>query len=51
MIEKIKPTTEPTLDKEGNIIPTEFTLQDKDYLLITAINKLASEIRNLRLGR
>jgi len=49
MKEIIKPTTKPQKDEDGNEIPTEYILEDKDFLLITAINNLANEIQKLRM--
>ncbi len=49
MKELIKPTTKPQKDKDGNEIPTEYILEDKDFLLITAINNLANEIQKMRM--
>ena len=43
MIEKISPTTTPDFD-DGE----SYTLEDKDFLLITAINNLTNEITMLR---
>jgi hypothetical protein len=46
MIEKISPTTTPDFN-EGE----RYTLEDKDFLLITALNNLATEIRKLRVNK
>ena len=43
MKDVIKPTTEA--EKEGE--PIVFTLEDKDYLLITALQDLTNQIRRL----
>ena len=43
MREVIKPTSIAEKEEE----PIEFTLEDKDYLLITAIQELTSQIRRL----
>ncbi len=45
MIEKFSPTTKPDFEKGES-----YTLEDKDYLLITALNNLASEIQKLRVS-
>ena len=45
MREKIKPTTKFKEEEEEVV----FELEDKDYLLITAINNLADEIKATRL--
>ena len=50
MKEIIKPTTKPQKDEDGNEIPTEYTLEDKDFLLITAINDLTNQIKILRVS-
>ncbi len=42
MSENIKPTTKPTEGEE-----TIFTLEDKDYLLIKAIQDLTNQTRRL----
>jgi len=46
MSENIKPTTKPTEGEE-----TIFTLEDKDYLLIKAIQDLTKEIQKLRISK
>lgn len=46
MKDVIKPTSKAA--KEGE--PIEFTLEDKDYLLITAIQDLAKAIRRIKYG-
>ena len=43
MKEVIKPTTSPDFDKGE-----AYVLEDKDYLLITAINRLADELNMAR---
>ena len=43
---KIKPTTTP--DEEKN---ESYILEDKDFLLITALNNLANEIQKMRMLR
>lgn len=40
----MKKVIKPKVEKE------EYELEDKDYLLINAINELASAIRMLKLG-
>lgn len=50
MKELISPTTKPEKDAEGNDIPVEFILADKDFLLITAINNLTNEIQRARIA-
>ena len=42
MQEIIKPTTKPDFEKEESYI-----LEDKDYLLITAIQELTGQIKRL----
>ena len=42
----IKPTTFPDAEKGESYI-----LEDRDYLLITALNNLANEIMKLRLTK
>ena len=44
----ITSTTKPTKDKDGKDLPIEFVLEDKDFLLIDAINKLSKSIDLLR---
>jgi len=51
MKEIIKPTSVSTKDEKGIDQPIEFILEDKDFLLITAINDLANEIQKLRLSK
>jgi len=46
MIDAIKPTTIFKEDEEE-----VFTLEDKDFLLITAINNLTEELKKSRLQR
>ena len=48
MIDSISPTTKATLDEKGVPLPIDFVLEDKDYLLIKAIHRLADEINMLR---
>jgi len=43
----IKPTIKPEKDKDGNDLPIEFILEDKDFLLITAIQELTNQIKRL----
>jgi len=42
---KIKPTSKFKEDEEES-----YTLEDKDFLLITAINNLANEIQKMRMS-
>lgn len=42
----IKPTTTPDEEKGENYI-----LEDRDFLLITAINNLANEIQKMRMTK
>jgi len=51
MKELIKPTSKAEKDKDGNDLPIDYILEDKDFLLITAINNLANEIQKLRLSK
>jgi len=44
MKEVIKPTSKAEKDKEGKDMPIEYILEDKDFLLITAINNLTKEL-------
>jgi hypothetical protein len=44
-------TSVPEKDPEGNDKEIEYVLEDKDFLLITAINTLANEIKKLRLSK
>jgi len=46
----IKPTSVAEKDEKGNDLPIEFTLEDKDFLLITALNNLSNEIQKMRLS-
>jgi len=45
MKEKISPTTTPNFEKDES-----YVLEDKDYLLIEAINNLSNEIKKGRLN-
>ncbi len=47
MKDVIKPTSKA--EKEGEDV--EYTLEDKDYLLITAIRNLTNEIQKMRLNK
>jgi len=47
----MKGTSVAEKDKDGIDIPIEYVLEDKDFLLITAINNLANEIQKMRLSR
>jgi hypothetical protein len=49
MKDVISPTTKAEIDEQGNEKPIKFILEDKDYLLITAINDLSNEIKKLRM--
>ena len=42
-----KPTTEAVKDKDGKDLPIVFKLEDKDFLLIDALNKLAAQVSRL----
>jgi len=44
MKEKISPTTTPNFEKGES-----YVLEDKDYLLIKAINNIANEIKKARI--
>lgn len=48
-MEKIKPKTKPTqeINEEGKIINEFYSLEIKDYLLITAINELTKAIKQM----
>ncbi len=50
MIENIKPTSIAKKDKDGKELPIEFILEDKDFLLITALNNLTRQIKRLANG-
>jgi len=43
---KIKGTSVAKKDEDGIDIPIEYVLEDKDFLLITAINNLATKFKN-----
>jgi hypothetical protein len=43
----IKPTTEAVKDKDGVDLPIQFKLEDKDFLLIDALNKLKDAINHM----
>ena len=52
MKELIKPTTEAPIDeKTGEKEEITYILEDKDYLLISAIRDLTNEIQKLRLSK
>jgi len=44
----IKGTSVAEKDKDGKDLPIEYVLEDKDFLLITAINNLSNQIERLR---
>ena len=51
MTDTISPTTKATLDEKGDPLPIDFVLEDKDYLLIKALNNLANEIFKMRISK
>ena len=48
---KISGTSVAKKDEEGKDIPIDCVLEDKDFLLITAINNLVNEIMKLRISK